>query len=124
MLVISAVSFAAFVWRQRVAAGPLLHLELFRDTTFRASIILGFFLVTALFGAMLLLPLYLQQVHGYSPIDTGLLLMPQAATAALFMPIGGYLTDRIGPRPVVIFGVVTLIIGGVMLAQIHVDSPI
>jgi EmrB/QacA subfamily drug resistance transporter len=124
MLVISAVLFAAFVWRQRVAEEPLLQLELFRDTTFRASIILGFFLVTALFGAMLLLPLYLQQVHGYSPIDTGLLLMPQAATAALFMPIGGYLTDRIGPRPVVIFGVITLVIGGVMLAQIHVDSPI
>jgi len=124
MLAISAVLFTAFVRRQRVAAEPLLHLELFRDTTFRASIILGFFLVTALFGAMVLLPLYLQQVHGYDAISTGLLLMPQAVTAAVFMPLGGYLTDRIGPRPVVIFGLITLVIGGVMLAQIHVDTPV
>jgi EmrB/QacA subfamily drug resistance transporter len=124
MLVIAALFFAAFLYRQRVAEEPLLHLELFHDTTFRASVILGFFLVTALFGAMLLLPLYLQQVHGYDAITTGLLLMPQAATAALFMPIGGYLTDRIGPRPVVIFGLVMLVIGGVLLAQIHADSPV
>jgi EmrB/QacA subfamily drug resistance transporter len=124
MLVIAAVFFAAFVWRQRVAEEPLLHLELFRDRTFSASIILGFFLVTALFGAMVLLPLYLQQVHGYDAISTGLMLMPQAVTAALFMPLGGYLTDRIGPRPVVIFGVLTLVVGGVLLAQIHVDSPV
>jgi EmrB/QacA subfamily drug resistance transporter len=124
MLVIAAALFAAFVWRQRVAEHPLLHLELFRDATFSNSILLGFFLVTALFGAMLLLPLYLQQVHGYDAIKTGLALMPQAATAAVFMPIGGYLTDRIGPRPVVVFGIVMLTIGGILLAQIHEDSPI
>lgn len=124
MLAIAAVFFCAFLYRQRVAEEPLLHLELFHDTTFRSSIILGFFLVTALFGGMVLLPIYLQQVHGYDAITTGLMLMPQAATAALFMPIGGFLTDRIGPRPVVIFGVVLLVIGGVMLAQIHATSPV
>ncbi len=124
MLAIAAVFFVAFLYRQRVAEEPLLHLELFHDTTFRASIILGFFLVTALFGGMLLLPLYLQQVHGYDAITTGLMLMPQAATAAMFMPVGGFLTDRIGPRPVVLFGLVMLAIGGVLLAQIHADSPV
>jgi len=124
MLVLAAAFFTIFIWRQRVAEEPLLHLELFRDTTFTASIVLGFFMVTALFGAMLLLPLYLQQIHGYDAISTGLMLMPQAATAALFMPLGGYLSDRIGPRPVVIFGLVALVVGGILLAQIHVDSPV
>jgi EmrB/QacA subfamily drug resistance transporter len=123
LLSVSAVLFILFVWRQRTAEEPLLHLELFRDGTFTASVILGFTLVTALFGAMLLLPLYLQQVHGLDPLQTGLLLMPQAATAAIFMPIGGYLTDRIGPRPVVTTGLVLLIGGGILLAQIHPDSP-
>jgi EmrB/QacA subfamily drug resistance transporter len=124
MLIIALVLFVAFLWRQRTAAEPLLHLELFRDSTFTWSVVLGFVLVTALFGVMLLLPLYLQQVHGYDALHTGLLLMPQAATAAIFMPIGGLLTDRIGPRPVVSTGLILLIIGGVLLAQIHVDSPI
>src|SRR3984893_17448805 len=74
---------------------PLLQLRLFRDPTFSWSMGLSFIIVTALFRGMLLLPLYLQEVHGYSPLETGLLLLPQAVTAAVAMPLGGYLTDRI-----------------------------
>ena len=123
LLAVSAVLFVLFVWRQRAASDPLLHLELFRDRTFTFSVVLGFVMVTALFGVMLLLPLYLQQVHGYDALHTGMMLMPQAATAALCMPLGGFLSDRIGPRPVVSFGLVLLVVGGVMLAQLQVDSP-
>jgi MFS family permease len=101
---------------------PLLQLRLFRDSTFSWSMGLSFIIVTALFGGMLLLPLYLQEVHGYSALETGLLLLPQAVTAAVAMPLGGYLTDRFGPRPVVATGMVMLAIGGVLLAQIHPDS--
>jgi EmrB/QacA subfamily drug resistance transporter len=124
MLAIAVVLFAAFIVRQRTAEEPLLHLELFRDSTFTWSVVLGFVLVTALFGVMLLLPLYLQQVHGYDALHSGLILIPQALTAAIFMPLGGLLTDRIGPRPVVSVGLVLLLVGGVLLAQIHTDSPI
>jgi MFS family permease len=101
---------------------PLLQLRLFRDPTFSWSMGLSFIIVTALFGGMLLLPLYLQEVHGYSALETGLLLLPQAVTAAVAMPLGGYLTDRFGPRPVVATGMVMLAVGGVLLAQIHPDS--
>ncbi|MHB8489889.1 MAG: DHA2 family efflux MFS transporter permease subunit [Candidatus Dormibacteria bacterium] len=101
---------------------PLLQLRLFRDPTFSWSMGLSFIIVTALFGGMLLLPLYLQEVHGYSPLETGLLLLPQAITAAVAMPLGGYLTDRFGPRPVVATGMVMLAGGGFLLAQIHPTS--
>ena len=101
---------------------PLLQLRLFRDPTFSWSMGLSFIIVTALFGGMLLLPLYLQEVHGYSAVETGLLLLPQAVTAAIAMPVGGYLTDRFGPRPVVVTGMVMLAIGGLILAQIHPNS--
>jgi len=101
---------------------PLLQLRLFRDPTFSWSMGLSFIIVTALFGGMLLLPLYLQEVHGYSALETGLLLLPQAVTAAIAMPLGGYLTDRFGPRPVVATGMVMLAVGGVLLAQIHPNS--
>jgi len=102
---------------------PLLQLALFKDGTFSWAMVLSFLIVTALFGGMLLLPIYLQQVHGYDALTTGLLLLPQAVTAAIAMPLGGYLTDRIGPRPVVTFGLIGLTVGGVLLAQIHADSP-
>jgi MFS family permease len=107
----------------RTSPEPLLHLRLFKDPTFSWAMVLSFIIVTALFGAMLLLPLYLQEVHGYNALTTGLLLLPQAVTAAFAMPIGGMLSDRIGPRPVVITGIVLLALGGLLLAQVHTDSP-
>jgi MFS family permease len=120
-LVVAAIDIALGV---RSSEEPLLHLELFRDTTFSLSQVLSFIVVTVMFGAMLLIPLYLQEVHGFNALQTGLSLLPQAVTAAIAMPIGGLLTDRIGPRPVVVFGMVLLGLGGVLLAQIHADSPI
>jgi len=117
-----AVACLVIGWRE--SPEPLLHLELFRDGTFSWAMVLSFIIVTAMFGAMLLIPLYLQEVHGYDALQTGLMLLPQAATAAIAMPVGGMLSDRIGPRPVVIFGLVLLAGGGVLLAQIHADSPV
>jgi EmrB/QacA subfamily drug resistance transporter len=120
LLIASAVLFTAFIWRQVTAEQPLLHLSLFRDSTFSWSIVLGFVVVTAMFGTVFLLPVFLQNVHGYGALQTGLLLVPQAATAAVLMPIGGRLTDRIGPRPVVLTGLAILAVSGVLLA--HVDA--
>jgi MFS family permease len=122
MLAGAALAVVNLVIGDRGNPEPLLQLRLFRDSTFSWSMGLSFIIVTALFGGMLLLPLYLQEVHGYSPLETGLLLLPQAITAAVAMPLGGYLTDRIGPRPVVATGMVMLAGGGFLLAQIHPTS--
>ncbi|HEY8756681.1 MAG TPA: DHA2 family efflux MFS transporter permease subunit [Candidatus Dormibacteraeota bacterium] len=122
LLMASAVLMAAFVRRQLRAREPLLQLSLFRDRTFSWAMALSFVVVTAMFGTMLLLPLYLQEVHGYDAIETGLLLLPQAAMAAVSMPLGGFLTDRIGPKWVVATGMILLTLGSVVLAQIHYDS--
>ncbi|MFN2582091.1 MAG: DHA2 family efflux MFS transporter permease subunit [Candidatus Dormibacteria bacterium] len=103
---------------------PLLHLELFKDGTFSWAMVLGQIIVTVMFGAMLLIPLFLQQVHGFDAQQVGLLLLPQAVTAAIAMPLGGLLTDRIGPRPVVVTGMILLAGGGVLLAQLRPDSPV
>ncbi|MFI5312716.1 MAG: DHA2 family efflux MFS transporter permease subunit [Candidatus Dormibacteria bacterium] len=123
LLVASVLLMTAFIVRQLRARQPLLQLSLFNDRTFSWSMALSFIVVTAMFGTMLLLPLYLQEVHGYDAIETGLLLLPQAAMAAISMPLGGFLTDRIGPRWVVATGMILLTIGSVVLAQIHYDSP-
>jgi EmrB/QacA subfamily drug resistance transporter len=122
LLVAAGLLMTAFIARQLRAREPLLQLSLFKDRTFSWSMALSFIVVTALFGTMLLLPLYLQEVHGYNAIETGLLLLPQAIMAAISMPLGGFLTDRIGPKWVVATGMVLLTIGSVVLAQIHYDS--
>ena len=118
----TALALAAFFSSFLHNNDALLHLELFKDKTFSAAMIFSFFLVTVMFGAMLLIPIYLQQVHHLDAITTALYLLPQAGAAAIAMPIGGILTDRIGPRPVVTFGVILLAIGGVILAQVTPSS--
>ena len=118
LLVAAAVLMTIFIWRQLTAEQPLLDLAVFKDTTFSSSIVLSFVLVTALFGAVFLLPVFLQSVQGYGPLNTGLFLLPQALVAAVLMPIGGRLSDRIGPRPVVMSGLIVLAISGVLLTQL------
>jgi MFS transporter, DHA2 family, multidrug resistance protein len=122
LLAVSVLLMVIFIVRQLRAREPLLQLSLFRDRTFSWSMALSFIIVTTMFGTMLLLPLYLQEVHNYDPIETGLLLLPQAAMAAVSMPLGGYLTDRVGPKWVVATGLFLLTVGSVVLAQIHYDS--
>jgi MFS family permease len=72
----------------------------------------------ALFGVALLLPLYLEIVRGRSPLQTGLLLIPQGLGAALVMPVAGALTDRIGARPVVTGGILVALAGTAAYTQL------
>jgi EmrB/QacA subfamily drug resistance transporter len=84
---------------------PLLDLRLYRRPTFSSASIAMFCLAAALFGGMILLPLYWQEVRLQSVVDTGLLTAPQGLGAALAMPFAGKLTDRIGGGPPALFGV-------------------
>src|ERR671930_284459 len=79
---------------------------------------LGALLAPFGFGALFLVPLFLQQVRGYGAFDTGLFTLPQALAAAVVMPIGGRLFDRIGARVPVILGLVLVTISTWFLAQI------
>ena len=84
---------------------PLLDLRLYRRPTFSSASFAMFCLGAALFGGMILLPLYWQEVRGESVIVTGLLTAPQGLGAAMAMPIAGKLTDRMGGGPLALFGV-------------------
>jgi EmrB/QacA subfamily drug resistance transporter len=84
---------------------PLLDLRLFKRPTFSAASVAMFFLAAALFGGMILLPLYWQEIRHQSVVEAGLLMAPQGVGAALSMPIAGRLTDRYGGGPVALVGV-------------------
>jgi len=88
-----------------IALFALLDLRLYRRPTFSSASIAMFCLAAALFGGMILLPLYWQDVRLESVVDTGLLTAPQGIGAALAMPFAGKLTDRIGGGIPALFGV-------------------
>lgn len=103
------VLLSLFVLRSRRVAYPLLDLRLFANPAFRAASIVTFCLGAALFGAMILLPLYFQTVRGEDAISTGLLLIPQGLGGGLGMFISGRATERLGAGR-------TSLIGGLILA--------
>lgn len=103
-LAAAVVLMAAFVgWERRVKM-PLIPLELFRSASLSAGVvlvILGFF---ALFGVLFFMTLYLQRIHGYSPVQSGVRLLPLTGVFTLSAPLGGALTARLGPRPPLFIG--------------------
>jgi EmrB/QacA subfamily drug resistance transporter len=118
--VLLLVVFCLFELRQ---SSPLIEIRVFRDAAFTSAMALNFFIGVALFGSVVLVPLFLQQVQGYGALDSGAVLAAQGMAAAVAMPIGGALTDRIGARQVVPFGLAVLTLCTVWMATLAPDTP-
>ena len=100
-----AILVTGFVLRALRVKNPLLDLRLYRNWHFSAASIVMFMLGAAVFGAMILMPLYWQELRGYSVIETGLLTAPQGLGMALAMPLAARFTERYGGGPVALVGV-------------------
>ncbi|MCO7127249.1 DHA2 family efflux MFS transporter permease subunit [Sporolactobacillus shoreicorticis] len=105
-LIVGGILLILFVGVELRRRQPLLELRVFLSSDFSRGIIVQWVTQIALFGTMFLIPLFLQQGKGFSPFESGLSILPQAAAAAVFMPIGGRLFDRLGARPVVATGLI------------------
>ncbi len=113
-LLVGAVALVLFVWRQiglQKEDRALLDLRVFQSRQFSISIGLVLVSFMALFGTIILLPLYMQNVLGHDTLATGLTLLPGGLVMGLLAPFVGRLYDRYGPRPLVTpgAGVVTLV---------------
>jgi EmrB/QacA subfamily drug resistance transporter len=104
-IVLGLVLVGAFAVHALRTRYPLLDLRLYRRPTFSSASLAMFCLGAALFGGMILLPLYWQTIRHESVLDTGLLTAPQGLGMALVMPLAGKLTDRYGGGPLALFGV-------------------
>jgi EmrB/QacA subfamily drug resistance transporter len=102
---------------------PLIDVRLFRSRAFAAAAATTFLLGAALFGAMLVIPLYYQVARGQSALDAGLLMAPQGIGAALAMPFTGRLTDRIGGGHVAVAGTLVMALATLPLAAVRSATP-
>lgn len=87
---------------------PLLDLTLFKDRDFALSNVVLFVFGLGMFGSVFLLPLYLQNSLGYTPLQTGLMFLPMGILTAVVAPIAGVMTDRIGARVPLLIGMTLL----------------
>ena len=117
-LAVGAALLGGFVVHAlRTTRPPLVDLRLFAVRSFTASNVLLFLSGLSVYGAMLLLPLYEQQVRGQSALVAGLLLAPQGLGMLLTRGYAGRLTDRIGARPVVLGGFLLTMAGTLAYTQ-------
>jgi EmrB/QacA subfamily drug resistance transporter len=107
-LVVGVVLLGAFIlrglrWPSETVL-PVLDLRLFRNRSFTGASSLMFLSGLSMYGALLLLPLYYQQVRGAGVLEAGLLMAPQGIGSLLPRTVAGKLTDSLGARPVVLVG--------------------
>ena len=117
------VLLALFVTHARRTEHPLLDLKLFSNSAFRAASIVTFCLGAALFGAMILMPLYFQTVRGEDAITTGLLLIPQGIGGGLGMFMSGRATERLGAGRTSLIGGVILVVATIPFILISGTTP-
>ena len=100
----------------RTPATPMVDLRLLRARSFAGASILLFLAGLSIYGAMLLLPLYFQQVRHDSALTAGLLMVPQGLGSIAPRTLAGKLTDRLGPRPVILAGIALAALGTIPFA--------
>jgi EmrB/QacA subfamily drug resistance transporter len=116
------ILLGVFVWHALRTPHALVDLRLFKNGTFTISSLTLVLMIISVFGAMLLLPLYFQNVRGESALDAGLLLAPQGIGAMLMMPIAGTLTDKTGIGKIVTPGLVIIFLSVLGLTQLDGDT--
>ncbi len=102
--VIGIISLAAFVWRELTTDKPMLDLRVFKYDIFTLTTIVSMLVNMAMYGAMILLPIYLQNIRGYTALQSGLLMMPGAIVMGIMSPISGSLYDKFGARWLAVIG--------------------
>ncbi|HWF17308.1 MAG TPA: DHA2 family efflux MFS transporter permease subunit [Acidimicrobiales bacterium] len=113
---------AGFIVRALHAKYPLLDLHPFRDRNFAIGNVCIFVIGATLFGSMFLLPIYYQVARGQEAWQAGLLMAPQGIGAACIMRWAGAVTDRVGPRRVVPFGILLMAVATVPFAFVTTST--
>lgn len=122
LLVFGVAVGAVFVRIERRAANPMLDLGLFADRLLSVNLITGWMSFIAIAGLFVLAPFYLQDVLGYDTRTMGLLLIGAPVALGVVAPVSGWLSDRIGPRPVLVVGLATMVAGYLGLNTLGVDT--
>jgi DHA2 family multidrug resistance protein len=122
-LAVAVVSLSVFVVIEWNVAQPMLDLKLLRNGSFLVSLVIISISSIVLFVPLFLIPMFLQNISGLSPVDTGLLLLPQALVTGLMMPVAGFLFDRIGARWLAVIGLCLTAYGLYLTHFLDVDTP-
>ena len=120
--VLAGVSLFAFVQLERRQRAPMLPLELFRNGTYTGANLVVLLVALAMFGVFFFVSLYMQNILGYSPVQTGAAFLPMTILIILVAPIAGKTSDRIGSRGLMTAGMVLIAVQLLMFSRLTQDA--
>ncbi len=119
--VVAVVALVAFVVRELTAEVPVVNLNLFKDEVFTSGTIIGAIMFAMLMGGMFLLPIFMQELLGFTAMQSGMALMPRVLVMMVATPIVGRLYSVVSARVLVAAGVVFFFIGSVQMSHFTLD---
>ncbi|MCG1979780.1 DHA2 family efflux MFS transporter permease subunit [Staphylococcus epidermidis] len=122
MFIVGTVFIIFFILRELKMKAPMLNLEVLKYPTYTLTTIINMIVMMSLYGGMILLPLYLQNLRGFSALDSGLLLLPGALVMGALGPVAGKLLDTIGIKPLAIFGIGIMTYATWELSKLNMDT--
>ena len=122
-IIVGAILVAILVWRQGKLDEPFLEFKVFESGEFTLATALSSIVMMAMVGVELVIPLYLQIIHGMSAFHSGLTLLFGAIFMGLMSPITGNLFDRYGAKRLAVTGMFILCVGTLPFAFITRDTP-
>ncbi len=106
LLTIAAASLPAFIAIERRSPAPMVDFSTFRSRSFLGANVVAFIVSFAMLAMFFFIALYMQNILGYSPLEAGIRFLPSTLVIIVVGPIAGRLSDRIGPRPLMVSGLV------------------
>jgi DHA2 family multidrug resistance protein len=120
--VLSVGALALFVWRELTAPVPAVNLRLFKDPVFTASSAIGALMFAILLASMFLLPVFMQELLGFTAMQSGLALMPRTLVMMAITPFVGRLYGRVSARVLIGFGVLLIAYGSWIVSHVTLQT--
>ncbi|MER7723561.1 MFS transporter [Streptomyces sp. NPDC096323] len=121
-LVAAVALFAGFAFVQQRVREPLIPLAMFRSVPLSAGVVLMVLMAFAFMGGLFFVTFYLQNVHGLSPVDSGLHLLPLTGMMIVASPLAGFMITKFGPRVPLVGGMVCTAVACFGMSQLSIGT--
>lgn len=121
LTIISAAAIILFIAKELFSEHPAVNLKVLKDINLSANSFLSMVFSLGMFGSLFLLPMFLQNIMGYSAYDAGLAIMSRGLAMAFAMPLAGKLFNKLGPKLLVGIGFILAIVSSIQLGSLSLD---
>lgn len=121
-IIVGVISLVIYILRQFKLEQPMLDFRVYKYPMFSLASAISVTVNMAMFSAMLLMPIYLQNLKGISPLDSGLLMLPGAIVMGIMSPITGKLFDKFGAKALALIGLTITLVTNYLFSHLTLET--